>query len=41
MITKATRVQMKLVRAIDKDVNVGEENPNREKIVAEKYIKEF
>lgn len=41
IISRANRVQMKLVPAIDRDVNVGEEKPMREKMVAEKYIREF
>lgn len=41
IISRANRVQIKLVPAIDREVNVGEENPTREKIVAEKYIREF
>lgn len=41
IISKATRVQVKLVTAIDREVSVGEEKPRREKIVAEKYISEF
>lgn len=41
IINKANRVQMKLVPAIDREVNVGEEKPTREKMVAEKYIREF
>lgn len=35
------RVQTKFVTAIDSEVRIGEENPKVEKIVAEKYIKEF
>lgn len=34
-------MQIKLVPAIDREVKVGEEKPTREKIVAEKYIREF
>lgn len=41
IISRANRVQMKLVPAIDREVNVGEEKPTREKMVAEKYIREF
>lgn len=41
MMTKATTVQMKLAIAIDREVKVGEEKPMAEKIVAEKYIREF
>lgn len=41
IISRANRVQIKLVPAIDKEVKVGEEKPTREKIVAEKYIREF
>lgn len=37
----ATRVLVKLVMAIEREVRVGEEKPIREKIVAEKYIREF
>lgn len=41
IISRANRVQMKLVPAIDRAINVGEEKPTREKMVAEKYIREF
>lgn len=41
IISRANRVQIKLVPAMDREVNVGEEKPTREKIVAEKYIREF
>ena len=41
MIMRASRVQRKLVMAIDSEVIVGEEKSKREKIVAEKYISEF
>lgn len=41
MMRSAMRVQIKLVTAIDSEVRVGEEKPIVEKIVAEKYIKEF
>lgn len=41
MISKAIIVQMRLVTAIDREVKVGEEKPMREKMVAEKYIREF
>lgn len=41
MMAKATRVQMKLVMAMERDVNMGEENPMKENMVAEKYIREF
>lgn len=41
IISKTNSVQMKLVPAIDREVNVGEEKPTREKMVAEKYIREF
>ena len=40
-ISKAIIVQTRLVTAIDKEVKVGEEKPMREKMVAEKYIREF
>jgi hypothetical protein len=32
---------MKFVMAMERDVSVGEENPIREKMVAEKYMREF
>ena len=32
---------MKLVRAMEREVSVGEVKPRREKIVAEKYIREL
>ena len=35
------RVQRKFVRAMEREVRVGEEKPRREKMVAEKYIREF
>ena len=41
MIMKASRVQRKLVMAINSEVIVGEEKSKRENIVAEKYIREF
>ena len=41
MIMSASRVQRKLVMAIDSEVIVGEEKSKSEKIVAEKYIREF
>lgn len=41
IISRANRVQIKLAPAIDREINVGEEKPTREKIVAEKYIREF
>lgn len=41
MVHKAIRVKVKLVRAMERDVRVGDEKPRREKIVAEKYIREF
>ena len=41
IISRTNSVQMKLVPAIDREVNVGEEKPTREKMVAEKYIREF
>ena len=34
-------MKAKFVTATERDVKVGEENPISEKIVAEKYIKEF
>lgn len=37
----ATRVKRKLVEAMEREVKVGERKPTREKIVAEKYIREF
>lgn len=41
MMVKATRVQRKFVTAIERDVNVGDENPIAENMVAEKYMREF
>ena len=41
MIMRARRVQRKLVMAMDKEVIVGEEKSKSEKIVAEKYMREF
>jgi hypothetical protein len=38
---KATRVKAKFVRAIEREVKVGEVKPRRENMVAEKYIREF
>lgn len=38
---RAMRVQMKFVSAIESEVRVGEVNPRRENMVAEKYINEF
>lgn len=38
---KARRVKVKFVRAMERDVRVGEEKFRREKRVAEKYIREF
>ena len=37
----ATRVKMKFVMATVSEVRVGEAKPRREKIVAEKYMREF
>lgn len=37
----AISVPRKLVMAMEREVSVGEENPMREKMVAEKYIREF
>ena len=41
MMRRAMRVQRKFVRAMEREVRVGEEKPRREKMVAEKYIREF
>lgn len=41
MISKAIIVQRRLVTAMDREVKVGEEKPISEKMVAEKYIREF
>jgi hypothetical protein len=41
MAWKAMSVKKKFVRAIERDVSVGEWKPTRRNIVAEKYIKEF
>ncbi len=41
MMRRAMRVQMKFVSAIESEVRVGEVNPRRENMVAEKYINEF
>jgi hypothetical protein len=38
---KAKSVKRKFVRAMERDVSVGEWKPTRRKIVAEKYIREF
>lgn len=38
---RAAQVRTKFVRATERDVRVGEENPRMVKIVALKYIKEF
>ena len=37
----ATRVKRKFVLAMVSEVRVGERKPTREKIVAEKYMREF
>lgn len=34
-------MKAKFVRAMEREVSVGEEKPIRRKIVAEKYIREF
>ena len=34
-------VKAKFVRAIEREVKVGERKPTREKMVAEKYMSEF
>ena len=41
IMRRAIRVQRKFVRAMEREVRVGEEKPRREKMVAEKYIREF
>jgi hypothetical protein len=41
MAVKATRVKIKFVTAMEREVKTGEVKPTRAKIVAEKYIKEF
>ena len=41
MRTIATTVKIKFVMATAREVRVGDAKPRREKIVAEKYIKEF
>lgn len=41
MISKAIIVHTRFVTAIDREVKVGEEKPMREKMVAEKYMREF
>lgn len=41
MSRRERTVKAKFVTATERDVKVGEENPISEKIVAEKYIKEF
>jgi hypothetical protein len=38
---KATTVKRKFVRAMEREVKVGERKPMREKMVAEKYMREF
>ena len=41
MSRRARRVKVKFVRAMERAGVVGEEKPIREKMVAEKYIREF
>ena len=41
MITRPSKVQTKLVRAMDREVSVGEWNSKSEKIEAETYMSEF
>ena len=41
MSRRERTVKAKFVTATERDVKVGEENPISEKIVAEKYIREF
>ena len=41
MLWKAMSVKVKFVRAIEREVKVGERKPTREKMVAEKYMSEF
>jgi len=41
MAWKAMRVKAKFVRAMEREVRVGERKPTREKMVAEKYMREF
>lgn len=41
IVWKAARVKAKFVRAMEREVRVGERNPTREKMVAEKYMREF
>lgn len=41
MISSAIKVQVKLVMAMERAVSVGEENPMRANMVAEKYMSEF
>lgn len=41
MLWKAMRVKEKFVRAMEREVRVGEVKPRREKMVAEKYMREF
>ena len=41
MRRKARRVKVKFVRAMERDVSVGEWKERRETMVAEKYIREF
>ena len=41
MASSATRVNRKLVIAIEREVRMGEVNPIKENTVAEKYIRQF
>ena len=41
MSRRERTVKVKFVTATERDVKVGEENPINEKMVAEKYIREF
>lgn len=38
---KAQRVRRKFVSAMEREARIGEWKPTREKMVAEKYIREF
>lgn len=41
IFVKASRVKRKFVVAMEREVAIGEVKPTREKIVAEKYMREF
>ena len=41
MRSREMMVKMKLVHATEREVRVGDANPSEEKMVAEKYMREF